>query len=344
MSEREPSFVTRYRPAILDAMYRAFDEATSDQPRLPLYDALRYHLGWLTEEGAPREGADGKLLRPALLLLSCEALGGDIERALPAAASAELIHNFTLLHDDIEDRSELRHGRPTVWWRWGDALAINAGDGLWAIARIAMHRLSAVGNHPARVLAAMDELDRACLALCEGQDRDIRSEGDATIGTDDYLATVRGKTAALTAACAAIGAILAGTGDGSVVAMREFGLHVGLAFQLRDDALGIWGSIGKAPAEDIHSRKLSYPVVYALARATPSDRARLVELYSEAPDDAGVDEAIRILERSGAREATEAAAHAAAERAVGALHGLALREPFAGELEALARYAVERTR
>lgn len=346
-AEPELAFLGRYRGDIIGEMRRAFDAAAGDDVARPLAAMLRYHLGWADDAGRPLDSGGGKLLRPSLLLLCAEAAGGARDDAIAAAAAIELLHNFTLIHDDIEDRSDLRHGRPTLWRRFGVPLAVNAGDGLWAIAHTAMHRLGGAGMPPERVLAAMRTLDDACVALCQGQDADLRFEGDTAVSVDDYLAMARGKTGALMAASAACGAILAGADAATVRGLHEFGLWLGQAFQIRDDWLGIWGDpqrTGKAAAEDLRERKLSYPVVHALEHASAGGRARLAQLYAAALDDAAVGEAMAIVEHAGSREAAAALTSAAATRAIALLAPLALAPHRRDELAGLATYAANRHR
>lgn len=347
-AEPELAFLGRYRGDIISEMRRAFDAAAGADQAQPLAAMLRYHLGWADEAGRPLDsGGGGKLLRPSLLLLCAEAAGGTRDDAIAAAAAIELLHNFTLIHDDIEDRSDLRHGRPTLWRRFGVPLAVNAGDGLWAIAHTAMHRLGDAGMPPERILAAMRTLDDACVALCQGQDADLRFEGDTAVSVDGYLAMIRGKTGALMAASAACGAIVAGADAATVRGFHEFGLWLGQAFQIRDDWLGIWGDprrTGKAAAEDLRERKLSYPVVHALEHASASGRARLAHLYAAVLDDVAVGEAMAIVERAGSREASAALTSAATARALALLTPLALEPDRRDELAALAAYAATRHR
>ncbi len=341
----EASFLQRYRPLILEDMRAAFDVATAHDPGLPLYDVLRYHLGWADENGMPAE-ATGKLLRPSLVLLCAEAVGGDAATVLPAASAVEFIHNFSLIHDDIEDRSELRHGRPTVWKRWGVPLAVNAGDGLWALARLAAYRLSERGVGAEQALEAVRRLDVACLRLCEGQDRDIRFEGDTAVSVDDYLRMARGKAGELMATAASLGAIVLGRTPEVVEGLGEYGMRLGIAFQMRDDVLGIWGDsarTGKAEADDLYARKISSPVVHALGQARGRDRAALVERYGREMDGEGVEAVLAILERTGAREAAERLAAEAAGEAERVLDDIAMPAAARDELGALARFAAERT-
>ena len=225
----------------------------------PLYDMMAYHLGWVDEQAKPVQADSGKRLRPLLCLLCCEAAGGDWQQAVPAAAGLELIHNFSLIHDDIEDNSPTRRGRPTVWALWGLPHGINAGDSMLMLARLALGRLSSRGVDPGIALQAMDILDRTCLRLCEGQYLDMAGEGHLDMSEEDYLEMTGGKTAALLAASTQMGALIAGAGD-AVESYRQFGWNLGLAFQMVDDLLGIWGDpavTGKSAADDVRSRKMT---------------------------------------------------------------------------------------
>lgn len=343
LEARVDALVDRYRPSIRRAM-GAFLEKRS----LRHYSFMRYHLGWEDARGAPIDGRTGKLLRPVLCLVSCEAVGGDVAKALPAAASLEFLHNFTLVHDDIEDASPKRHGRETVWSLWGQALAINVGDGLHALAHRAMLALAEAGVSPETTLRAVAELDEASLRLCEGQFYDLTFEDRAFVSCDEYLAMIEGKTAALMAASMAIGALVGAADEGVVRAFREAGRRLGLAFQIRDDVLGVWGDpadTGKVTGEDLWSRKKTYPVVYAMEHAPEEDRTRLKTLYG-APrfKQEAFDEVSAILERFGARAASDEAALRHAEAALAALDGLDLRPEAREGLSTLAAYFARRHR
>jgi geranylgeranyl diphosphate synthase type I len=288
----------------------------------PLYDMLAYHLGL---DGA--SGPRGKRMRPLLGLLAYESLTGDYRAALPGAAAVELGHNFSLVHDDIEDADVERRHRPTLWAVWGVPLAINAGDALFALSRLALYRLLDGGFSERRVLGLMRVYDETCLALCEGQYLDITFERQADVTVAAYMEMIGKKTAALVGASVQAGAILA-TDDGSVVeAYRRFGYDLGMAFQMADDVKGsFWTSAesGKPEAGDVRKRKKTLPMVWALEHASDADRARLTEIYLpahpatnggrplpavEAPlDDGEVAEVLAILARCGAREHTLAEA------------------------------------
>lgn len=343
LEARVDALVDRYRASIRDTMGRFLDGRT-----LRHYSFMRYHLGWEDAQGNRVEGRTGKLLRPVLCLLSCEAVGGDPGRALPAAASLEFLHNFTLVHDDIQDASPTRHGRDTVWSLWGQALAINVGDGLYALAHYAMLTLTDRGVTPEITLQAASELDEASLRLCEGQFCDLTFEERDLVSCDEYLAMIEGKTAALMAASMAIGALVGGADDGAVGAFREAGRRLGLAFQIRDDVLGVWGDpadTGKVTGEDIWSRKKTYPVVYAMEHASEEDRARLRTLYGATRfKQEAFDEVSAILERSRARAASDEAALRHAEAALAVLEGLNLRPDARERLATLATYFARRPR
>jgi len=268
-----------------------------------VYEQVRYHLG-LDGSGAPA----GKRVRPLLGLLAYASIAGDHRRALPGAAAVELGHNFSLVHDDIEDGDRERRHRPTVWALHGIPQAINTGDMLFSLSRMALHRLTDLGFSDAKVLRLMRLYDETCVALCEGQYIDIAtSESGDGMSVELYFDMIGRKTAALIAASIEAGAALATDDDEIIRRYRGFGWALGLAFQLNDDLLGIWGqerSTGKEPT-DLLRKKKTLPVIFAFERAGPEDRARLYELYAaDTLTDTDIAELTSILERSGARDYT----------------------------------------
>lgn len=268
---------------------------------LPLYHMIRYHLGWSDEAGKPRGSMTGKALRPLLCLLACEAVGGPWRRALPAAASLELLHNFSLVHDDIEDRGQERRGSPAVWRVWGEPQAINAGDALLALSRLALLRLKAPAE---KVLRAAHLLDDACLNLCEGQYLDLSYERRLDIGVEIYLEMIGLKTAPLLESSLKLGALL-GTDDEELIQrFGLFGRKLGLAFQIRDDVLGVWGeekATGKSPV-DIEKRKKTLPVLYGLEKAQGEEKEKLLRLYDkESLGPQEVSKVLRLLDSLGAQ-------------------------------------------
>lgn len=268
-----------------------------------VYEMVRYHLG-LDGPGAP----SGKRMRPLLGLLAYASIAGDHRPALPGAAAVELGHNFSLVHDDIEDGDRERHHRPTVWALHGVPQAINTGDMLFSLSRMALHRLTDLGFSDARVLRLMRLYDETCVALCEGQYIDIAtSESDGEMSVELYFDMIGRKTAALIAASIAAGAILATDDENVIGRYRGFGWALGIAFQLNDDLLGIWGqeqATGKEPS-DLLRRKKTLPVIYAIERADVDDRAKVHALYRGGdPTEAEVAEVMAILDRTGARDYT----------------------------------------
>jgi geranylgeranyl diphosphate synthase type I len=295
-----------------------------------LYEMVRYHLA-LDGSGA----SGGKRIRPLLGLLAYASIAGDHRLALPGAAAVELGHNFSLVHDDIEDGDTERRHRPTLWTVQGIPQAINAGDTLFSLSRIALHRLTDLGFPDAKVLRLMRLFDQTCLALCEGQYLDIAtSASEALMTVELYFDMIGRKTAALIAASIESGAVLATDDEAVIARYRALGWALGLAFQLNDDLLGIWGAeqaTGKAPSDVIHKKK-TLPVIYAHEHAGPEDRERLDRLYaSPVLDDAEVAEIVAILERSGAREYTRDAARRYRDEALAELDAPGIVGPAARE-------------
>jgi geranylgeranyl diphosphate synthase type I len=296
----------RFLPLIEDELRQVVH--TSHHSLAAYYGMMRYHLGWADEQFQDVETHSGKRIRPLLCLLSCAGADGRAPQALPAAAAVELIHNFSLVHDDIQDGSRFRRGRPAVWAIWGPAHAINVGDGLFVLARLALDRLGEREVPFARRQVAALALDQACLALCEGQYTDMAFEDRLEVDLDQYLWMIRHKTARLLAASAQLGAIVASDDEDLVSLYYRFGQQLGMAFQIQDDILGAWGEeaiTGKSAATDIRDKKKTLPVVYALNHPQQREAAsQLRALYAqEGPlDEADVKQALRILDRTGARE------------------------------------------
>jgi geranylgeranyl diphosphate synthase type I len=236
-----------------------------DTPRTKsFHEMLTYHMGW-TGEGAGPE-ATGKRIRPLLVVLCAAACGADWQSALPAAAAVELVHNFSLVHDDIQDNSDRRRGRPTTWVKWGMPMAINVGDALFVLSNQAIISLKE-SYDPSIVVKAAEILHTTCFELTRGQFLDMSYEERNDLAVEDYWPMVAGKTAALLSGCCHIGALLGGADDATQEAYRAFGQYLGLAFQVQDDILGIWGDevlTGKSTASDLIEGKNSLPVLAGL--------------------------------------------------------------------------------
>lgn len=337
------SFLDRYIPA-LEAEMQAVVAASS--PTLhELYGYLRYHLGWIDAQLQPVDGAThtGKRIRPTLCLLTCQASGGDWQQALPAAAAVELLHNFSLIHDDIEDRDRTRRGRPTVWAIWGIPQAINAGDALYTLAHLALLRLIDRVLPAETVVTAMRLFDRTCLRLTEGQFLDIGFEDRDQVSPTDYLHMVAGKTAALLACSCKLGALAAQAPAAQQERLSNFGHYLGLAFQMQDDVIGIWGDpqvTGKPVGSDLVHGKKTLPILHGLERSAPL-RSLLAQPELDAED---VAQAVALLEAVGSRQATEERAREYTQHAVEALETADLQGPAADAIHDLAQTLLGRMR
>lgn len=276
---------------------------------------LSYHLGW-EGPGAGRE-AQGKRIRPILVLLCAQAAGGDWQAALPAAAAVELLHNFSLIHDDIQDNSPLRRGRATVWKLWGVPQAINAGDVMFTQAFHALRRLSATVS-PQAALDAYAILEQTCLKLTEGQYLDMSYETRPRLPIEKYWPMIGGKTSALLGCCAELGALAARAAPEKQASFREFGFALGLAFQVLDDWLGIWGDaglLGKSTESDLVAGKKSLPVLLGLEKDGAFTRR-----WDAGPILAeDLPEVVKLLDETGAKEATLDRAEELTRRSLNAL-------------------------
>jgi geranylgeranyl diphosphate synthase, type I len=294
-----------YLPLVESEMRRVVCSADDHLRRY--YGMMQYHLGWTDVTLALASAPSGKRIRPILCLLACGAAGGDPLSALPAAAGLELLHNFSLIHDDIEDNSPTRRHRPTVWSLFGMPQACNAGDGMFSLAHLSFYRLRDAGVPDRTVLDILQVFDETCRSLTEGQYLDMAFEGLTDVTISRYFEMIAGKTGALLAASPKIGSLVAGASPEQVALYGAFGAAMGRAFQLQDDVLGIWGSeavTGKSAAGDILGKKNSLPILHALAH--PATGGRMADLYAGPPfSEADLSEVLALLEESGARQFTD---------------------------------------
>ena len=284
---------------VLDSEMRAVLGFDGNSPE-PFLGMMHYQMGWVDSALQPVESQSGKRIRPLVCMLATDAAGGDWHQAVPAAAAIEIIHNFSLVHDDIEDVSPTRRGRPTVWKVWGEAQAINSGDGMFTLAHLALGRLLGRGVPPPTVLQAFRRFDETCLRLTQGQYADMDFETRSAVTVNEYIDMITGKTAVLLSMSAELGALVAGASRETVDHYAAFGLNLGLAFQVIDDILGIWGDetrTGKSAATDIATKKKTLPVLFGLERCDP-----LRALYQDSkPDQNFVAEVVKLLDETGAR-------------------------------------------
>ena len=301
-----------------------------------LYSLLRYHLGWVDQDGQADDGNTPLHFQGAVALVACEALGADFQTALPAAAGVELVHHFTLVHGEVQAGRAESVDRPGIWWVWGPAQAINAGDGLHALGRTAIMRLGARGMPADRVLRAVRSLDQACLLLCEGQYMDLEFQDQMVVTTGAFLDMVSRKAGALTGAAAAAGALAAGAAESQCLALHTLGVNLGSAWQIARDIEDFWGERGDAlTASNIIARKKSLPVVHALEHGSVAAKRELGSIYMKRVlETEDVARLVTILEEVGSRDAAEktgrelaaAGLSAASDAGVSAAGMAALRE------------------
>lgn len=308
----------------------------------PLDEMLRFALGW-TEEGMPTLA---KCLRPTLCLLTCDSLGGDIEQAMPVAVAIELVHNFSLIHDDIEDGDELRHSRPTLWSQYGRAPAVLAGAALWTRAYEILNSSHERGLSAERILAARRVLNDACRAMIEGQHQDLTYELRTDVTLDEYLEMIGRKSAALLGASLQLGALVAGADEEESLRFAVFGREIGLAFQIRDDILGIWGegsATGKPVGADIARKKKSLPIVHAFQQVVGPDRELLLSVYAKPEvDDDDVYNVLDILRRWNCRYFAQGLAEDYRSRAMDAMARTAIEPEARRGFDDITSFILER--
>jgi geranylgeranyl diphosphate synthase, type I len=310
----------------------------------PMRRIAGYHLGWWDDQGHPTGAEGGKAIRPALVLLTAAAVGGAPAAAVPAAVAVELAHNFSLLHDDVMDGDATRRHRATAWSVFGSPAAILAGDVLLSLA-FEVLTIATPPPGPANP-AAMRTLSTAVLSLLAGQSADMAFEERTDVELPECLRMAEDKTGALLGCACALGALFGGADQDQVERLRGFGEHLGLAFQLVDDLLGIWGDpavTGKPVYSDLHNRKKSLPVVAALTSGTLAGR-ELAALYFGADplSDPELTHAAELIEHAGGRAWTQSHADHQIGEAQRLLWAVESPPRAAAELDALARLITHR--
>jgi geranylgeranyl diphosphate synthase type I len=303
-----------------------------------------YHFGWCDEQGIPANAYGGKAIRPALALLGAKACGADPHTAMPAAAAVELVHNFSLVHDDLIDRDHERRHRATVWAVWGDAVAVLAGDAMLSLAHeVLLDCESAYGRSAQTTIAV------ASRALIRGQVADIAFENRDDVTLAESFSMARGKTASLLAASATAGVQMAGGSPHLRDALGAYGSHLGVAFQLIDDLLGIWGDpevTGKPVYSDLRARKKTLPITWTREHGGRAGRELSVWLadttHPPTASDDELSDIARLIECAGGREWAYKEAHRHAALAIEAVERADIAGEPALELQALADYLVDR--
>ena len=308
-----------------------------------LYDLLRYHFGWADQRGQPEDLPLALHLQSLLALVCCEALSGDFQAALPAAAGIELVHNFTLVHSDVQSGRVDQQDRPSIWWVWGPAQAINAGDGLHALGRTTIMRLAQRGVAADQVLRAVGLLDGACLTLCEGQYMDLDFQDQLLVTTGAYYDMIGRKTGALAGCSAELGALAAGGDESVCLQVRAAGTRLGMAWQIGQDINDFWGRRGDGmTASNVLNKKKSLPLILAMETAELAVKRELGNIYAKRvlqPDD--VSRVIEILDQAQARQSSEAKARELVDEALAALADAGLAEDRMGDLKFLSMWVLE---
>ena len=350
-----PAMFARYRyaldeelRALIPVAFETESQADHTGEADVLYRMLRYHMGWTDEKGdyLTNVATQGKALRPTLCLFSCEALTDDWYRALPAAAALEFIHNFSLIHDDIQDGDLERRHQPTVWALWGQPQALVAGNVMRSLADVATLKTIERGVEEEKALRASFLLTSAYLEMTQGQCLDLAFESSLEITIEDYIGMISCKTGALIRCGMELGSLI-GSGDDKLTwRFRECGNFLGLAFQIRDDVLGIWGdeaTTGKAVGNDIRRKKKSFPIVYALQTAGDVARSRMVRAYSqEQLEDSDVDDVLGVLDDLHAADFAQQVIGEQAGLALDAIEDVPLPPWAVGEVHDLVEFLAGR--
>ncbi|GAB4430647.1 MAG: polyprenyl synthetase family protein [Anaerolineae bacterium] len=334
----------RYTPAIEQTIQDALVDASPF-----VAGVIRYHFGWANQNFEPARSESGKMLRPVLCLLVFEELAGSYQAALPAAAAVEMIHNFSLIHDDIEDNDAERRGRPTAWSVWGKPLAINVGDYLYTLAFQMLTRLDESRFSAATLLAVQRMMTNACLTLTLGQDLDLRFEQLPLVTSAMYLDMVAKKTGALLEASILCGAMLGTSNRQTIDYYHQFAANIGIAFQIQDDILGIWGDssqTGKSVDNDLRRKKKTLPVLHTLNHIDGAQGEELKSLYlsAEPLTDPQVAFVRRCLEQADALPFARQAADGYIEQAYAALNNIKASNRGQTSLELIASYLINRER
>ncbi len=337
--EAEPDILNRHRSLIGEYL-----RTNTALPLRTLSGTMSgYHMGWSDSTGQPASEFQGKFVRPALCVWACEALGGYPNDALPAAAAIEWIHNFTLVHDDIQDGDRERRGRETVWSVWGVGQGVNAGDAMFAHAAA---QLAQSDGDAVRALRVLRIISSATLEVIEGQCQDLHFEGRVDATPLAYMRMVRAKTGALLGASLETGAIIGGACNDDIRLFRLAGRLLGTAFQMRDDWLGFWGDpaqTGKSATSDANRHKMSYPVIAAQRVMSPLQRRRLREVFENTNSDA--EPRLReLLDATGGEALTSEDPRRYAQKAVAALARTRLSGESLEAFEAVADYVSTRSR
>ena len=278
--------------------------------KLGLYAMMAYHMGWKEAPGVePFPSLQNPTRhRGVACLLSAASVGGEVEHAVPAAVAVELVEAFSQVHDDVQGGLPKRSGRDAVWWIWGPAQAINVGDGLHALSRLALFDLKQNGLSQELTVKAVQMLDEAGLDLCEGIFRDLDTQERIDIDIGQYLEMASSKTGALFSCSMGLGALIGKKSQDAVASMSKCGRKLGIAFQINNDLKELWGSGTDmtGPSSEVLNKKKLLPVAHALNKAAISEKRRLGDIYfKRVLEQKDVDDLLEILEEMGSRQFSE---------------------------------------
>ena len=302
---------------------------------------LRYHMGWNDQHGEAQDEPFALAFPPAVALAVCETLSGGMDAALPAAAGVELVRNFTVIHGEVQTARMESPDRPSVWWVWGPAQAINAGDGLHALGRTTIMRLAQRGTPAERVLRSVQSMDRACLSLCEGQYMELDFQDRQLVTEEAYYQMSSLRSGSLTGCSAELGALAAGAGESEHLAFYEMGRLLGMARQITRDVEDTWGpnADGITPSNAINKKK-SLPLIHAMETAPVPAKRQLASIYVKRTlDTEDLSKIIEILDQAGSREFAESKAREMADQAMVVLDGFA--SETRSTMEDLAHWALD---
>ncbi len=330
----QPALTVRHQETVEAAL-----KATVQVRQDPLYRMMEYQMGWVDEGGSP---VSPSLMRayPALCLGICEALGGKIETAMPAAVAVELLYQFTRVHDDIQEGTPDHGPRPSVWWVWGPAQAINAGDALHVLARLSMFNLSSQGVPTDQVLAATKVMDAASLDLFEGQHQDLQIQGQVAVSQGSYLEMAERRAGALVGCAAQLGALIAGADESIQEHCKEAGHKLGLALHLQHDINELWDAANTGSPVTIVRK--SFPVVYAIETAPVSVKREIGTFFAtRVVDPKGLPRLAELLDGAGARQHSIDAIGAAQAEFLSSLKSAGVQPGPLAEFEGFAEYLIQ---
>ena len=339
--EHSPTILEKYRTRVENYLYTV---SSVEDPRIG--DAIKYHFGWLDQYGNSGSSMQGKGVRSSLCMFACESVGGILANGLQGAAAVELVHNFSLIHDDIQDQDIERRHRPTAWSLWGVPKALQIGNYIRILADLTVKdNLNTVLDNDL-TLECTETLSRAYLETVEGQYLDLEYEGKIDITTDEYLGMINRKTGALISCALNLGALLGDGDQDTVKRMSEFGRILGLIFQIRDDYLGIWGleeNTGKKSANDVRRKKSSLPIIHILQNGSRTDIQEITSIYEkDYIDEDDVGTVLSILNDVGTIEYMDRLANDYATSSMNLLKIIKIDKVYVNELQELIEFLLNR--